>query len=203
MAIPNDETIIALEACQSGRDLESFGSPEGAFRKLECIEAIFQVRQFSKDFKRMKKQGEDLSKVKKVVGAIAHCEALDERHCDHAWVGIKRRIACCLAGFLSVYTLSYVGISTTGQYEPWAYGLLQGPDAKPIPAPKAAFGYRWVPFDQYAEDGTKRFKTIFFLPLIALDRKIWHTETKMNTGRYRVKNFFDYKTMTYREFNPN
>ena len=51
------------------------------------MKAIFQTSQFKKDFKRIKKRGKDLSKLKEVVSAIANSEALQERHRDHALSG--------------------------------------------------------------------------------------------------------------------
>lgn len=51
------------------------------------MKAIFQTSQFKKDFKRIKKRGKDLNKLKEVVSAIANSEALQERHRDHALSG--------------------------------------------------------------------------------------------------------------------
>jgi mRNA interferase YafQ len=51
------------------------------------MKAIFQTSHFKKDFKRIKKQGKDLSKLKEVVSAISNSEALEERHSDHALIG--------------------------------------------------------------------------------------------------------------------
>ncbi len=51
------------------------------------MKAIFQTSQFKKDFKRIKKRGNDLNKLKEVVSATANSEALQERHRDHAISG--------------------------------------------------------------------------------------------------------------------
>ena len=51
------------------------------------MKAIFQTSQFKKDFKRIKKRGQDLSKLKEVVSAIANSEVLEERQRDHALSG--------------------------------------------------------------------------------------------------------------------
>ena len=55
--------------------------------------AIFQTSQFKKDFKRIKKRGKDLSKLKEVVSVIAKSEVLEERHRDHSlngkWTGSR------------------------------------------------------------------------------------------------------------------
>ena len=48
---------------------------------------IFQTSQFKRDFKRIKKRGKDLSKLKGVVSTIAKSELLEERHRDHALCG--------------------------------------------------------------------------------------------------------------------
>jgi mRNA interferase YafQ len=57
------------------------------------MKAIFQTSQFKKDFKRIKKRGKDLNKLKDVVSAMANSEALQERHRDHAlsgnWLGSR------------------------------------------------------------------------------------------------------------------
>ena len=57
------------------------------------MKAIFQTSQFKKDFKRIKKQAKDLSKLKEVVSAMANREVLEERHRDHAlsgnWAGSR------------------------------------------------------------------------------------------------------------------
>ncbi len=51
------------------------------------MKAIFQTSQFKRDFKRIKKRGKDLSKLKEVVSIIAKSESLEERHRDHALGG--------------------------------------------------------------------------------------------------------------------
>ena len=52
------------------------------------MKAIFQTSQFKKDFKRIKKQGKDLSKLKEDVSAMANSEVRKKRHRDHALSGI-------------------------------------------------------------------------------------------------------------------
>jgi mRNA interferase YafQ len=51
------------------------------------MKAIFQTSQFKKDFKRIKKRGKDLNKLKEVVSALAKGEALQECQRDHALSG--------------------------------------------------------------------------------------------------------------------
>ena len=57
------------------------------------MKSIFQTSQFKSDFKRIKKRGKDLGKLKEVVSAIANSSALEERHRDHAlsgnWAGSR------------------------------------------------------------------------------------------------------------------
>ena len=59
------------------------------------MKAIFQTSQFKKDFKRIKKRGKDLSKLKEVVSAIANSEVLEERQRDHALSGNWSRSRDC------------------------------------------------------------------------------------------------------------
>jgi mRNA interferase YafQ len=57
------------------------------------MKEIFQTSQFKKDYKRAKKRGKDLDKLKHVVGMIIAGRPLEERHRDHAlggnWVGSR------------------------------------------------------------------------------------------------------------------
>ena len=51
------------------------------------MRAIFQTSQFKRDFKRIKKRGKDLNKLKEVVSILDKSEALADRHHDHALIG--------------------------------------------------------------------------------------------------------------------
>lgn len=55
------------------------------------MKGIFQTSQFKKDFKRIRKRGKDLEKLKHVVRLIAEGASLAERYRDHAlggkWAG--------------------------------------------------------------------------------------------------------------------
>ncbi len=51
------------------------------------MKEIFQTSQFKKDFKRTKKRGKDLDKLKQVVGMIIEGKPLEERYRDHALGG--------------------------------------------------------------------------------------------------------------------
>ena len=57
------------------------------------MKGIFQASQFKKDYKRAKKRGQDLEKLKYVVGLIIDGKPFEERHRDHAlgsnWVGSR------------------------------------------------------------------------------------------------------------------
>lgn len=57
------------------------------------MKVIFQTSQFKKDFKRIKKRGRNINKLKEVVSARANGEALQERYRDHAlsgnWAGSR------------------------------------------------------------------------------------------------------------------
>jgi mRNA interferase YafQ len=54
---------------------------------------IFQTSQFRKDFKKLKKRGKVIEKLKSVVNVISAGEPLEERHHDHPlsgkWTGSR------------------------------------------------------------------------------------------------------------------
>lgn len=111
-------------------------------------------------------------------------------------------IISLLTASFTAYVGSYFGLSFGGHYEPACYGLARGPDGSTILAPKAAFGYEWHPFTLITKNDRLSFWTYFYIPLIVGDRHVWHTNEKMNTLKYRVKNYFDYETFHYRDINP-
>ena len=51
------------------------------------MKQVSQTKQFSRDIKRMKKQGKDLSKLKNIVKKLAHGKILLLKNKDHALVG--------------------------------------------------------------------------------------------------------------------
>ena len=51
------------------------------------MKEIYQTSQFKKDFKRAKKRGKDIDKLKDVVGLIIKDQPLSERHRDHGLWG--------------------------------------------------------------------------------------------------------------------
>ncbi len=110
----------------------------------------------------------------------------------------KRRLLLAVVALLALYTISYLIVSRKGFYEPVAYGLLQGRDGHPILAPKAVYGYNWMPFEHQGADGTW-VKFNFYFPMLALDRAVWHRSDRVDTIRYRTKNYFDYEKLEYSE----
>lgn len=51
------------------------------------MKEIYLTSQFKKDFKRAKKRGKDIDKLKHVVGLIIKDQPLNERHRDHGLAG--------------------------------------------------------------------------------------------------------------------
>ena len=51
------------------------------------MKEIYQTSQFKKDYKRARKRGKDLDKLKHVVGLIIRGEPLEDRHRDHGFGG--------------------------------------------------------------------------------------------------------------------
>lgn len=111
----------------------------------------------------------------------------------------QRKLALYGLIFVAVYLMSYVVVSTNGFYEPVVYGLLKGRDGNPILAPKAAFGYRWQAYGFNTEQGYTevRWVTLLYLPILSLDRAVWHTRDRVHTLRYRTKNYFDFEKLEY------
>jgi len=48
------------------------------------MKQVSQARQFTRDIKRMRKQGKNLNKLKIIVSKLAQGEPLEPRHKDHA-----------------------------------------------------------------------------------------------------------------------
>ncbi len=113
----------------------------------------------------------------------------------------KQRLLLFGVALLTLYATSYLIVSRKGFYEPAAYGLLQGPNGHPILAPKACFGYDWMPFEHQASQGIDAtwVTFIFYFPMLALDRAVWHRPDLVDTQRYRTKNFFNYEKLEYSE----
>ena len=107
-----------------------------------------------------------------------------------------------IIGVVGAYTLSYCALSRNGHYEPVMYGLLQGRNGGAVLAPKAAFGYRWLPFSLTTKGGDPTWIAWIYYPMIQIDWAIWHTQRKMDTFQYPVKIYFDYETQTYPDIVP-
>lgn len=114
-----------------------------------------------------------------------------------------RRLKWYAAVLVLLYVASYLLVSTRGFYEPVVYGALQGRDGHVILAPKSPLGYRWSPYGVDTRQGIMEVKwvTFLFLPIVMLDRAVWHTPARVGTLRYRTKNYFDYDKMEYSDFN--
>jgi len=51
------------------------------------MKAIYETSQFRKDFKKIKKQGKQIEKLKEIVRCLAEGKPLEPRHRDHALIG--------------------------------------------------------------------------------------------------------------------
>ena len=51
------------------------------------MKAIYETSQFRKDFKKLKKQGKQIEKLKEIVRCIAEGKPLEPRHRNHALIG--------------------------------------------------------------------------------------------------------------------
>ncbi|MGF1677821.1 MAG: type II toxin-antitoxin system YafQ family toxin [Candidatus Methylacidiphilales bacterium] len=51
------------------------------------MKAIYETSQFRKDFKKIKKQGKQIEKLKEIVRCLAEGKPLEARHRDHALIG--------------------------------------------------------------------------------------------------------------------
>jgi mRNA interferase YafQ len=51
------------------------------------MKAIYETSQFRKDFKKIRKQGKQIEKLKEIVRRLAEGQPLEPRHRDHALIG--------------------------------------------------------------------------------------------------------------------
>lgn len=112
-------------------------------------------------------------------------------------------IALVCVAVLAVYVASYLPMSVRGHYEPAVYGLMQGPDDTALMVPKGAFGYVWWPFSELTTESRPVVRAVLFSPLIAFDRRCWHTTKFEPPFQYRVMNYFDFETLKYRNIEPD
>ena len=112
----------------------------------------------------------------------------------------KRTFKWLTIGFIALYPASYLVTSRNGFYEPAVYGLISGHNDETILAPKAAFGYDWIPFEgYYSNQGVDGVSLAGWLyrPLVVLDRATWHTQDRWESMPERTKNYFDYEARKY------
>ena len=95
-------------------------------------------------------------------------------------------------------------MSFRGHYRPMVFGLIEGQSGEAILAPKSALDpYDWHPFEVHGDDGGLRVVAIAYFPLLMADRWFLHRPELADSGRFRVKDYFDQDLMEYREINPN
>ena len=115
-----------------------------------------------------------------------------------------KRIGCFCAGLFAVYVIAYIPMTIAGRYEPAAFRPGGGPDGELMMIPILALGYQWRPAVIYPVDGTSNQPLPFlYQPLIGLDFWLWHTQERVNSGRYRIVNWFVTETRTYSTVEPN
>jgi mRNA interferase YafQ len=51
------------------------------------MKAIYETSQFRKDYKKIKKQGKQIEKLKDIIRCLAEGKPLESRHRDHALIG--------------------------------------------------------------------------------------------------------------------
>ena len=105
----------------------------------------------------------------------------------------KRRALLLLGVILALYPVSYLVMSRDGYYDSGPMGFTKGPGRTVILVSK--FGYAWHPFDgcdldDFRSAPVQASFSIFYLPLMELDRQWWHTEAKAESGNYPVKRGF-------------
>ena len=59
------------------------------------MKTVSQTTQFSRDIKKMEKRGKDLSKLKRIVTALALGETLNAKYRDHALIGTWKPARDC------------------------------------------------------------------------------------------------------------
>ena len=91
----------------------------------------------------------------------------------------KNNLIWISIALISFYFISYVAMSRQGHYEPEIFGLTTGPNGEAIMSPKIALSpYYWHPFELHNKDGNLTFRSIFYFPLVKLDRSWFHQPRK-------------------------
>lgn len=90
--------------------------------------------------------------------------------------GMRRRtaIAAVVSLLLAVYMSAYAVFSYHGRYEPAAIGL------------NGVKWHSWAPRGFYADLSWRQKPLMFFAPLYWADTWLWHTDGKVDSGRYPV-----------------
>lgn len=84
------------------------------------------------------------------------------------------KIGFVLAVLLLCYIGSYVALSLSGRYEPSAIGL------------NGVKGYGWAPTGFVRNYKWNMWLQLFYLPLWAVDMRVWHSPGKAYTERYPI-----------------
>lgn len=111
-------------------------------------------------------------------------------------------ITVTIAAVLALYIGSYLAMTLGGHYEPSILGFTRGPGGTNFLTPRGTLGYVWWPFSGRTRKNMSLLRATAYSPMIALDRKFWHTSDKMETFRYGAKDYFDFKTWKYRDIEP-
>ncbi|MDD5521603.1 MAG: hypothetical protein PHI84_12360 [Kiritimatiellae bacterium] len=114
----------------------------------------------------------------------------------------KKQIITILSATVTIYVITYLFMTLNGHYEPYAMGLMQGPNDKAILVPKGTEPYAWCPFRKPTREIKPLIRTMLFSPLITFDRAYWHTARKVDSMQYPVIGYFDFKKMEYRNITP-
>jgi hypothetical protein len=116
---------------------------------------------------------------------------------------LARSLKICALVLALAYVASYIALSKAGRYEPAAYGLGADLNGDLMLVPKSAFGYVWLPSVIFPDDGSPyHWFWVVFQPLHGIDSELWHTPERMESGNYRIVNYFDYETRSYSNHEP-
>jgi hypothetical protein len=89
-------------------------------------------------------------------------------------VRIVRVLGILCLILLLIYIGSYAVLSTGGRYEPFTIGL------------EHVSSYGWAPRGFVDGYRWKRWPCTIYVPLWLLDRHVWHTAAKLDSGQYPV-----------------
>ncbi|GAB4139126.1 MAG: hypothetical protein Kow0040_26990 [Thermogutta sp.] len=87
----------------------------------------------------------------------------------------RRSIASALvASILAAYVADYLRRTVYGRYEPWTIGL------------NGVKTYAWAPRGFVSDFRWNADLVRFYLPLVILDQRLWHTWEAAESGKYPV-----------------